>query len=84
MLDLQKTLELVEAISTYSAAEGVEMDLYRNRKVSKQEKEMARALLDIYKFVHAKLRFHKEGCKHPEWLEEAKKRYEIYLKNNLL
>ena len=90
MLSERKILELVQALTTYSDSEDVMMDIVHNRSdkekrpITKREKQMARALEDIYMFVHAKLQEGKDSCKHPDWAKEAEKMYLKLFKNKQL
>ncbi len=76
----RKLLELIEAITSYSDAEEVELDIMQKRKVSAREKRMAIALSDIYRFVHG----HKPECWHQNWVNDADKMYKRFVNKNLL
>jgi len=71
-------LRLCEYIASYSDAEDVDMDVARGRRTTKREQRLAQSLNQIYCAVHAFRQMTKPGCKHENWLENAKKQYLEY------
>lgn len=71
----EEVLELCEYIASYSDAEDVDMDVARGRRVTKREKRLAESLNSIYCAIHAFRQNTKPGCKHEDWLKNAKNQY---------
>lgn len=78
-MDKDKLLKLVDAISSCSDAEEVELDIARGRKTTAREKRMAIALSDIYRFIHGHSK-----CYHQSWVDDAEKRYKEFVNRNLI
>jgi len=76
MNNAKKLLLVEEILCSSDLATDIDMDIARDRKVSKKEKEMAGLLNLIYEIIHPY-----KGCRHSDWEKRAEILYKFFFKN---